>query len=46
MLYNTKKGMENKAIDALSRREHPSEDGDLLAVTALNPQWIENLKES
>jgi hypothetical protein len=42
MLYNTKKGMENKAIDALSRREH----GDLLAVTALNPQWIENLKES
>jgi Integrase zinc binding domain len=41
-----KRGVENRAADVLSRREHPTEEGNVLVVSALNPQWIEDLKES
>lgn len=39
-----KKGVENKAADALSRRR--PEDGELNAITQVTPQWIYEVQES
>jgi Reverse transcriptase (RNA-dependent DNA polymerase)/RNase H-like domain found in reverse transcriptase/Retroviral aspartyl protease len=41
-----KKGVENRAADALSRRVMVQGEGEVLTVTTINPQWIEDLKES
>jgi RNase H-like domain found in reverse transcriptase len=41
-----KKGIENKTADALSRREHVTEGIEAMAVTTLNPQWLDELQES
>lgn len=39
-----KRGAEDKAADALSRRASIEKEGELLAVTEIIPQWIEKLK--
>jgi hypothetical protein len=41
-----KRGEDNKAADALSRREYLPHERELAAVTTINPQWIDDLKES
>jgi Reverse transcriptase (RNA-dependent DNA polymerase)/RNase H-like domain found in reverse transcriptase/Retroviral aspartyl protease len=41
-----KKGIENKAVDALSRRAHVQQGSQMLAITELIPTWLEDLKTS
>jgi RNase H-like domain found in reverse transcriptase/Reverse transcriptase (RNA-dependent DNA polymerase) len=41
-----KKGVDNKAADALSRRAHDQNDSQLVAVTEIVPTWLEDLKHS
>jgi Integrase zinc binding domain/RNase H-like domain found in reverse transcriptase len=51
-----KRGVENRVVDALSRRGHdlqgksvlvlPHPTSNSLVITKLNPQWVEELKES
>jgi hypothetical protein len=41
-----KKGIENKAVDALSRRAHVQQGSQVLTITELIPTWLEDLKNS
>jgi RNase H-like domain found in reverse transcriptase len=41
-----KKGIENKAADALSRKHYSKEEETAMAVTEMLPSWIEEFKES
>jgi hypothetical protein len=46
-----KKGSDNKVVDALSRREEPinslcSMQAPLLAISAIIPQWVQNVSSS
>ena len=43
-----KKGAENKAADALSRKGFPEEDssGEICAITCVKPQWLTDVSES
>jgi Integrase zinc binding domain len=41
-----KKGVENKAADALPRLTIREEEGEVIAVTEILPTWLEELKES
>jgi hypothetical protein len=40
-----KKGNENKAADALSRREHEAKEGEVMTVTEITLKWMEDLKD-
>lgn len=40
-----KKGSENKVADALSRQDEVQEEEQLMAVSALVPQWLEAIRE-
>jgi hypothetical protein len=41
-----KKGVDNKAADALSRRAHDQNNSQLVAVTEIVLTWLEDLKQS
>ncbi|KAJ4733316.1 polyprotein [Rhynchospora pubera] len=41
-----KRGCENKAADALSRRLHDNEGEEVLAISELLPAWVEEIKQS
>jgi hypothetical protein len=41
-----KKGIENKAADALSRRPHDSGVMEVMAVTEMIPTWPEEMRSS
>jgi hypothetical protein len=41
-----RKGIENKVVDALSRREPEEISENIMAVTEILPTWLENLKNS
>jgi RNase H-like domain found in reverse transcriptase/Reverse transcriptase (RNA-dependent DNA polymerase)/Integrase zinc binding domain/Retroviral aspartyl protease/Ty3 transposon capsid-like protein/Integrase core domain/Chromo (CHRromatin Organisation MOdifier) domain len=41
-----KKGEENRAADALSRRVHSTDTGEMHAISEVNPKWLEELKVS
>lgn len=40
-----KKGQENKAADAPSKRDEPEEE-ETYAITIVQPQWVDQLVES
>jgi hypothetical protein len=39
-----KRCVENTAANALSIREHMNTSGEVVAVTALNPQWLDEFR--